>query len=86
MGPSSNKKNELVRLAQQAGQFTAIPMILVGGPTLGFLVGSYLDRRFSIGPWGTGIGVILGLVAGLLETIQLIRTAQKSEESSGHDS
>ncbi len=86
MSSSSNKKNDLVRLAQQAGLFTSIPMIMMGGPAAGFFIGAFLDRRFSISPWGTGIGVLLGLAAGFFETIQLIRAAQKLENDSKNES
>ena len=86
MGPSSNKKSDLVRLAQQAGLFTSIPMVMLGGPAVGFFIGAFLDRRFSVSPWGTGIGVLVGLAAGMFEAIQLIRAAQKLENDSNNES
>lgn len=73
-----SKQQDLVRLARQAGIYMAIPMILAGGPTLGFLIGRYLDRRFSTDPWGVTAAVVLGLLGGIAEAIRLIRYAQRT--------
>lgn len=86
MSSSSNKKNDLVRLAKQAGLFTSIPMVMMGGPAVGFFIGAFLDRRFSVSPWGVGAGVLLGLAAGMVEAIQLIRAAQKLENGPDNES
>ncbi|MBI3317967.1 MAG: AtpZ/AtpI family protein [Candidatus Omnitrophica bacterium] len=67
------------------GVFTSIPMVLAGGPTLGFLIGRFLDRRFSSDPWGVFFFVLAGLVAGVVETIRLIQRAQENKSSSKND-
>jgi len=56
---------------------TAIPFVLLVGPTLGYYVGSALDRRWAVAPWGMGIGILLGLVSSAKVTIQLIQQARK---------
>lgn len=75
---------DLTRLARQVGIFTAIPMILVGGPTLGFVVGQFLDRRFGSDPWGVAVAVLAGLFASGIETVRLIRYVQRKPNSSEH--
>ena len=65
------------RLVHQAGLLTAIPLVLLVGPTLGYYLGSGLDRRWSLSPWGVTGGVILGLLASVRSTIQLIKQAEE---------
>lgn len=72
-----SQKQDLVRLVRQTGIYLSIPMILAGGPTLGFFIGRFFDHRFSTDPWGVTIAVALGLVAGVYQTIRLIRYAQQ---------
>jgi len=55
---------------------TAIPCVLLVGPGLGYAFGSAIDRRWSVAPWGMGIGIVIGLLASARVTAQLIRQAQ----------
>jgi hypothetical protein len=55
---------------------TAIPFVLFVGPALGYYVGTALDDRWAHAPWGTGAGLVLGLLASARVTIQLIRQSQ----------
>ena len=68
----------------QAGLLTAIPFVLLVGPALGYLAGAWLDRRWSMDPWGTGLGIVLGLAASGHSTAQLIRQAREAQ-SNHHD-
>ena len=65
-------------LIRQAGIFMSIPMVLVGGPTLGFFIGRLIDSRLSTDPWGVLVAVGVGLVAGVFESIKLIRYVQRT--------
>ena len=68
----------------QAGLLTAIPFVLLVGPVLGYLAGAWLDRRWSLEPWGTALGIVLGLAASGRATAQLIRQAREAQ-SNQHD-
>ena len=68
----------------QAGLLTAIPIVLLVGPVLGYLAGAWLDRRWSIEPWGTALGIVVGLAASGRSTAQLIRQARDAQSDS-HD-
>ena len=72
---------ELARLARQVGIYTSIPMVMVGGPVLGFLVGRFLDQRFGSDPWGVAVAVLVGIVAGGIQTIKLIGYAQQGSDT-----
>lgn len=58
---------------QQAGLLTSIPIVLLVGPALGYYVGSAIDRRWAVDPWGMTGGLVCGLAASLKVVIQLIR-------------
>lgn len=62
---------------RQAGLLTAIPFVLLVGPTLGYYLGTALDRRWSHAPSGMIGGIVLGLLASARVTIQLIRQARE---------
>ena len=64
------------RLARQVGLLTAIPFVLLVGPALGYYLGSGADHRWNIAPWGTAVGVILGLMSSAQVTAQFIRQAR----------
>ena len=60
---------------KQAGLLTAIPFVLLVGPVIGYWLGTRLDAHWSHAPWGTGLGIALGLIASARVTMQLIRQA-----------
>ena len=67
---------------QQAGLLTAIPFVLLVGPAIGYYLGTALDHRWSLTPWGVGVGIGMGLLASARVTAQLIRQAR---ELDAHD-
>jgi F0F1-type ATP synthase assembly protein I len=58
---------------QQVGLLTSIPVVLLVGPALGYYLGSAVDRRWPVAPWGLTAGLVCGLAASLKVVIQLIR-------------
>ncbi|MBI3804768.1 MAG: AtpZ/AtpI family protein [Nitrospirae bacterium] len=57
---------------------TAIPMVLVAGPLVGFLIGNYLDGKFGTGPWLMILFLILGGAASVKQVKQLLsKTSEK---------
>ena len=70
---------------QQAGLLTSIPFVLLVGPAVGYYLGTAIDRRWSFQPWGTAIGLILGLGASARVTIDLIRQANQLNQSDSDD-
>lgn len=69
-------RSEPVKRLQQAGLLTSIPFVLLVGPALGYYLGTALERRWSIAPWGMGVGIVIGWLASARATIQVIRQAQ----------
>ena len=73
----------MVRLA---GVATSLPIVLVGGPGIGFAVGQLIDHRFFSDPWGVACGVLIGLIAGICEAVVLIKFIQRLNNSSKDES
>jgi ATP synthase protein I len=64
---------------RQAGLLATIPFILALAPIIGFAIGSWLDSRFRTEPWLSIVLLLLGFVAGVRETIQIIRLSQRED-------
>jgi len=62
---------------KQVGLLTAIPFVLLVGPTVGYVLGAALEARWPIAPWGMGVGILFGLIASARVTVQFIRQAQQ---------
>jgi F0F1-type ATP synthase assembly protein I len=45
----------------------SIGFVVAGGVVLGWLAGSWADRRWGWEPWGTLAGVLLGLAGAAME-------------------
>jgi F0F1-type ATP synthase assembly protein I len=71
---------EKAKLARQVGVLTAIPFVLLTGPAIGYLLGSWLDGRFKTEPTLLIICLLLGFVASGREVYRLIRLASREDE------
>ena len=71
------KRRDTSRWIQQTGLLTAIPVVLLVGPALGYYLGTALDHRWPFAPWGILLGIVFGLLASARVTIQLIRQANE---------
>jgi ATP synthase protein I len=77
MVKNGDEKN--YRFVRQVGLLTTIPVMLLSGPLIGFLIGDYIDKRFGTTPWFMIICLILGFVASIRQTINIIRKAGKKD-------
>ena len=64
-----NRRTDPSVWVRQAGILTAIPFVLLVGPALGYYLGTVIDRRWSVAPWGITIGIVLGLLASAKVTM-----------------
>ncbi len=55
-------------------------MIMVAAPAVGYFIGSYLDRVFGTSGIMMLIFLLLGLGAGGLETVRLIKEITKEDK------
>ena len=77
MVKNGDEKNN--RFIRQVGLLTTIPVMLLSGPLIGFLIGDYIDKRFGTTPWFMVLCLMLGIVASIRQTINIIRKAGKKD-------
>ncbi|HUK88319.1 MAG TPA: AtpZ/AtpI family protein [Terriglobales bacterium] len=70
--PKPPRKSPLVQFAR----YSQLALVLPACTVLGWLLGSWLDRRFHT-TWMEIAGLLLGIAAGFYE---LVRTATSDEE------
>lgn len=80
-GPPENKSGSVLR---SGGLLLSIPTLLIVSPLVGFFIGSWLERRFHFAPWGSILGLVLGLVTGARETWKVYqRYLAEEQETKG---
>ena len=67
------------RFIRQVGLLTTIPLMLLSGPLIGFLVGNYIAKRFGTATWFMVLFVCLGFVASIRQTIAIIKKASNNK-------
>lgn len=72
-----NRDESSLRGLRTIGLVTGIPMVMVAGLLVGYFFGSWIDQTFKIEPWGKVVLSILGVIAGIKQTIHLIRESTK---------
>ncbi len=75
----TEKEPNKVTAWRQIGVLSAIPFILALAPIVGYFLGNYLDQKFRTGPWLSYILLGLGFVAGVRETIHLVKLSQRED-------
>ena len=64
-----------------AGLLAVIPIVLATGPLGGYLAADFMVSKFHLPGYTIMIGIVVGFIASLRETIKIIRLAIKSEAS-----
>lgn len=64
---------------QVLATYITLPFVLAIPPIVGWYIGSWLDRRFDIAPYGMYALVALGLAAGVREFYRIV-TKYKDRE------
>jgi F0F1-type ATP synthase assembly protein I len=70
---SNDRKREGVAGWSAVGVAMAIPAILAASPIVGYLLGQWADGWLGSAPYGGLAGLLLGLAAGVRETVLLVR-------------
>ncbi len=79
--PDNKPDNNKFKLARQLGIAVTIPMTLLAGPLVGWFIGSWLDKWFGTKPWLLVILLVLGTVAGVRQTIHMIKEISNDDNS-----
>ena len=64
---------------RQIGLLSSIPFVLALAPIVGYFLGKFLDQKFRTEPWLSIVLLALGFVAGVRETIKIIKVSQRED-------
>jgi F0F1-type ATP synthase assembly protein I len=70
-------------------RFSGVGLELAGATAGLALIGYWVDGRFGTRPWGTVVGVVVGLVGGLYnlvrQSLEAVREAKAEDDESARD-
>ena len=75
----TGKDPKKVNSWRQIGLLSSIPFILALAPIVGYFLGKFLDQKFQTEPWLSLVLLALGFVAGVRETIKIVKMSQEEE-------
>ena len=75
----AGKKDAFYSQVKQLGVLTTIPIILLVGPAIGFLIGGWIDRKAQVYPWFTILFILLGFLGSGIEVARLLRQILKDD-------
>ena len=73
----TGQPSDKYKQARQLGLLTTIPMILAAAPLIGYFGGRWLDGKLGTEPWLSMVLLLVGLVAGVRETILILKKAAR---------
>ena len=66
-------KRDVYKRVKIAGMISFIPVMLAAGPLGGYFIGDFLENKFNLPSYMTYIFIALGAIAGIRETVRIIR-------------
>jgi F0F1-type ATP synthase assembly protein I len=67
------------RQARDIGTYTIIPMMMVAGPLVGYLLGKGCEGMFGGEPWPGVVGLLVGLVAAFRQVFLLLAARARQD-------
>lgn len=71
--PGSRKNEETGRRARDIGIYTIIPMMMLAGPAIGYLLGLGAERVFGAKPWLSLAGMLWGMLAAFRQIYLILK-------------
>jgi len=71
--PGLRSQEEAGRRARDIGAYTIIPMMMLAGPAIGYLLGLGAERMFGGKPWLSLAGMLWGLFAAFRQIYLLLK-------------
>lgn len=71
------KEEDKYQQYKQIGLLTTIPFMLAAGPILGYLIGSFLDKKFGTEPYLMILFITFGFIASGKQVYNIIVRAIK---------
>jgi len=71
------QKEDLYKGLKAIGFVSFIPFMLAAGPLSGYFLGDFLQKKFNLPAYVVLISVIFGFVAGVMETIRILKALSR---------
>ncbi|MDD5692127.1 MAG: hypothetical protein PHP10_03000 [Candidatus Omnitrophica bacterium] len=71
------RKDDFYKGIKTVGFITFIPFMMAAGPLAGYFVAEFLQKKFNLTSHVVFLGVFLGFVVGIMETIRIIRAVAR---------
>ena len=62
-----------------AGLASSIGLVLVIATVIGYVIGSWLDRKFHTAPWLMFVFTLMGIIAGFIQIFRIANDISKEE-------
>jgi len=79
MTPSDKRKTDLYKWIKIGGLLSFLPFVLVAGPIAGFMLGRYVEQRFSLPAYVSILFITIGFIASFRETIKIVKMALRTQ-------
>jgi uncharacterized BrkB/YihY/UPF0761 family membrane protein len=73
-------KEDLQRLFWMLGLALTLPVALLSGPFVGYLISQWLIQRWHWNPATTLVLMLLGLAGSVIQTVRILRLLYKGSE------
>ncbi len=77
----TDKKDVFYKQFALLSVLMTVPIVLLAGPAVGFVIGGWVDRKIRLYPWFTIIFIFLGFAASAREITRLLKQVSRNEES-----
>jgi F0F1-type ATP synthase assembly protein I len=71
--PQEPEEDEQQKRITQMGVYIMIPFVLAVSPIVGWIIGSWLDKKLDTAPYLMYVGLLLGFIAGFRELYRIIK-------------
>lgn len=71
--PGARSSEEAGRRARDIGIYTIIPMMMIAGPAIGYLLGLGAERVFGGKPWPSLAGMLWGMLAAFRQIYLILK-------------
>lgn len=78
--PLDTLKKDLQKLFWMLGLALTLPMVLLSGPFVGYLISQWLIRKWQWAPATTLALMLLGLAGSVIQTVRILRLLYKGSE------
>lgn len=74
------KKEEIYKRIKIAGMLFFVSFVLAAGTVSGYLIGSYLQKKFAFPSFTIPISIIIGTLVSVVEAARIIRLAVRLDK------